>query len=80
MAEQQYLMLVRTSRMSRAMQSALTGFFLKKALEGVGAATEQEVRDYIANERGDPALAAKFKTVYLVPAPPNPPESAASCR
>jgi hypothetical protein len=48
---------------------ALTGFCCHAAIKGISSATEQDVRDYITNVRGDPKLAAKFKVSYLVPAP-----------
>lgn len=69
MSEQRYMPLFRTVRMSGAMIGALTGFCLHAKIKGLHSATEQYIRDYIANEYGDPKLAARFKVSYLVPAP-----------
>jgi sulfite reductase beta subunit-like hemoprotein len=68
-SEQRYMPLFRTGRMSADMIRALTGFCCHAAKEGINSATEQYIRDYIANVRGEPKLAAKFKVSYLVPAP-----------
>lgn len=69
MSEQEYLPLFRTVRMSQAMIRALTGFCIHAKIKGLHSATEQYIRDYIADVRGEPELAAKFKASYLVPAP-----------
>lgn len=60
------------------MSRALTGFCCYCSVKGIGAATEQEIRNYIAEEYG-PKLAAKFKTAYLVPSPLNRRETEGSC-
>lgn len=69
MSEQRYMPLFRTVRMSGAMIRALTDFCVHARIKGLHSATEAYIRDYIANVRGDPALAAKFKVSYLVPVP-----------
>jgi hypothetical protein len=79
MNEQRYLPLFRTVRMSAAMIRALTGFCCHAAAEGISSATEQYIRDYIANVRGEPKLAAKFKVSYLVPAPSDRQETVEPC-
>jgi hypothetical protein len=65
--------------MSAAMLRALTGFCGHAAIKGMNSATEQYIRDYIANEEGDPKLAAKFKVSYLVPAPADRRETGEPC-
>lgn len=79
MSEQLYMPLFRTTRMSGAMIRALTGFCCHAAIKGINAATESYIRDYIANVRGEPKLAAKFKVSYLVPVPADRQDTAEPC-
>lgn len=79
MSEQRYMPLFRTVPKSGAMTRALTGFCCHAAIKGISSATEQDVRDYITNVRGDPKLAAKFKVSYLVPVPLDRQETGEPC-
>ena len=70
MSELRYMPLISPKRTSMTMFRALVGFCCHAAVKGIGAATEQEIRDFIETEHG-PELAAKFKVSYLTPSPLN---------
>jgi hypothetical protein len=78
--EQQYLRVFRRQVRSKSMLSALSELFSYMQATDKEAVTEREVRDFLANLEGGAKLSARFKTHYLLPAPPDPQGSAEPCQ
>jgi hypothetical protein len=80
MDEQRYFPIIKRKVRSEALYCALARLFLDMAKNNIGSMTEAEIREHLANKSGTTRVAQRFKTHYLLPVPPDPQGSAASCR